>query len=187
VDLVADENVDAPIVAALRGADHRVIYARELHPGIDDARLLEMANSHGALLLTSDKDFGELVFRQGLVHAGVILYRLVGLATERKAGVLLSVLQTHGDALRGAFTTRTFKGADSRSAVPLKIRTFSNTTAAGRYSPRYSNSRPLMASRICLNGAWVAATTASGSSAARISGPILCFVTGIGLICRTSS
>ena len=64
MDLVADENVDAPIVAALRGADHRVIYARELHPGIDDARVLEMANSHGALLLTSDKDFGELVFRQ---------------------------------------------------------------------------------------------------------------------------
>ena len=64
MDLVADENVDASIVTALRGANHRVIYVRELDPGIDDAQVLEMANSYGALLLTSDKDFGELVFRQ---------------------------------------------------------------------------------------------------------------------------
>jgi len=104
VDLVADENVDAPIVAALRVAGHNVVYVRDLAPGIDDARVLEMANSHDALLLTSDKDFGELVFRQGLIHAGVILYRLAGLAGERKAAVLLSVVQTHGEALRGAFT-----------------------------------------------------------------------------------
>ena len=104
MDLVADENVDASIVTALRGANHRVIYVRELDPGIDDAQVLEIANSCDAVLLTSDKDFGELVFRQGLLHAGVVLYRLAGLASERKAGLLLSVLQTHGDALRGAFT-----------------------------------------------------------------------------------
>jgi hypothetical protein len=48
VDLVADENVDAPIVTALRGAYHRVIYVRELDPAIDDAQVLEMANSYGA-------------------------------------------------------------------------------------------------------------------------------------------
>ncbi len=104
MDLVADENVDAPIVTAPQDAGHSVVYVGELDPGIDDARVLELANSRNALLLTSDKDFGELVFRQGLIHAGVILCRLTGLASKRKAAVLLSVLQTHGDALRGAFT-----------------------------------------------------------------------------------
>ena len=68
MELVADANVDAPIVAALRVAGHNVIYVRELDPGIDDARVREMANSHGALFLTSAKNFGELVFRQGLIH-----------------------------------------------------------------------------------------------------------------------
>jgi predicted nuclease of predicted toxin-antitoxin system len=104
LDLVADENVDAPIVAALRTAGHRVVYVQELDPGIDDDRVLDIANRAGALLLTSDKDFGELVYRQGLVHAGVILYRLAGLSGERKAAAILSVLSTHAEALRGAFT-----------------------------------------------------------------------------------
>jgi antitoxin ParD1/3/4 len=67
--LVADENVDAPIVAPLRAAGHRIVYVRELDPGIDDDQVLDLANRNGALLLTSDKDFGDLVFRQGIVHS----------------------------------------------------------------------------------------------------------------------
>jgi predicted nuclease of predicted toxin-antitoxin system len=104
LDLVADENVDAPIVATLRAAGHRIVYVQELDPGIDDDQVLDLANQSGALLLTSDKDFGELVFRQGLVHAGVILYRLAGLTGERKAAAILNVLRTHGDTLLAAFT-----------------------------------------------------------------------------------
>lgn len=104
MDLVADENVDALIITALRAAGHRVAYVQELDPGIDDARVLDLANRSNALLLTSDKDFGELVFRQGLVHAGVILYRLAGLTPDRKAGAILNVLRRHGNALLGAFT-----------------------------------------------------------------------------------
>jgi predicted nuclease of predicted toxin-antitoxin system len=65
--LLADENVDAPIVAELRAAGHRVDYVRELDPGIDDQTVLAFANGRDALLLTSDKDFGELVFRRRLV------------------------------------------------------------------------------------------------------------------------
>ena len=72
VNLVADENVDAGIVSALRDAGRAVTYVRELDPGIDDERVLRLAEFQGALLLTSDKDFGELVFRQHLLHSGVI-------------------------------------------------------------------------------------------------------------------
>lgn len=104
LNLVADENVDAPIIAALRAAGHHVVYVQELDPGIDDAQVLDLANRSGAALLTSDKDFGELVFRQGFVHAGVILYRLAGLNPDRKAAAILNVLRDHSDALLGAFT-----------------------------------------------------------------------------------
>jgi len=95
LDLVADENVDAPIVAALRAAGHRTVYVQELDPGIDDDQVLDLANRSGAFLLTSDKDFGELVFREGLVHAGVILYRLAGFTGERKAPAILNLRRTH--------------------------------------------------------------------------------------------
>jgi predicted nuclease of predicted toxin-antitoxin system len=104
VDLVADENIDAGIVVALRAAGHSVIYVRELEPGIDDDRVLRLANERGALLVTSDKDFGELAFRQYLVHAGVILIRLAGLSIARKREVVLTVLRAHGSELSGAFT-----------------------------------------------------------------------------------
>ncbi len=104
MNLVADENVDAPIVAALRQEGHGVLYVRELEPGIPDTQVLSLANKRGSPLLTSDKDFGELVFRQGLVHAGVILLRLAGLPISRKAEILLSVLRSHADEMLGAFT-----------------------------------------------------------------------------------
>ncbi len=54
-----DEGVDGPIVHRLRELDHDVTYIAELAPGIDDERVLSKANDAGALLLTSDKDFGE--------------------------------------------------------------------------------------------------------------------------------
>jgi hypothetical protein len=57
--LLADENVDAPIVAALRAGGHHVDYVRDLDPGVDDYTVLALANADNALLLTSDKDFGE--------------------------------------------------------------------------------------------------------------------------------
>jgi predicted nuclease of predicted toxin-antitoxin system len=118
LDLVADENVDAPIAAALRAAGHRIVYVQELDPGIEDDQVLDLANRSGALLLTSDKDFGERVFRQGLVHADVILYRLAGLTGERKAAAILDLLRTHGDALLGAFTLVSPAHVRIRARVP---------------------------------------------------------------------
>jgi predicted nuclease of predicted toxin-antitoxin system len=104
VNPVADENVDSGIVSALRDAGHAVTYVRELDPGIEDERVLRLAESQGALLLTSDKDFGELVFRQRLLHSEVILFRLAGLPSEIKAQILVSTLATHARELPAAFT-----------------------------------------------------------------------------------
>ncbi|MDN5837060.1 MAG: DUF5615 family PIN-like protein, partial [Nitrosospira sp.] len=77
--LIADEGVDYPIVAALRAASFEVIYFAELAPGTEDAAILAHAQSAQPLLLSCDKDFGELVFRNRLVTAGVVLIRLEGL------------------------------------------------------------------------------------------------------------
>jgi predicted nuclease of predicted toxin-antitoxin system len=61
--IVADEGVDRQVVEALRGENHDVTYIAELAPGISDEEVLQLANERDALLLTTDKDFGELVFR----------------------------------------------------------------------------------------------------------------------------
>ncbi len=68
--LLADENLDRTVVARLRQDGHEVLAVAEMEPGIADTTVLARANERRALLVTEDKDFGELVFRQRLVHVG---------------------------------------------------------------------------------------------------------------------
>ena len=84
MNLVIDESVDNLIVEALRRDGHDVLYVSEFAPGINDDKVLDLANQSGALLVTEDKDFGELVFRNGRIHTGVVLIRLGGCQCKRK-------------------------------------------------------------------------------------------------------
>ena len=104
MNLVADEGVDYPVVERLRQDGHHVVYVAELSPSITDEDVLRQANERSVVLLTADKDFGELVFRQGLVHSGVVLLRLTGLANATKAEIVAEVCRTHGAELIGAFS-----------------------------------------------------------------------------------
>ncbi|HUI12231.1 MAG TPA: DUF5615 family PIN-like protein [Xanthobacteraceae bacterium] len=63
-------------VLRLREIGHDVIYAAEITPAIIDAELMTRASAEGRLLLTEDKDFGDLVFRQRRAIPGVILLRI---------------------------------------------------------------------------------------------------------------
>jgi predicted nuclease of predicted toxin-antitoxin system len=101
--LPADESVDSQIVDRLRQGGHSVLYVAEMDPGISDEDVLDAANRSEALLLTADKDFGELVFRQKRHTSGVILVRLAGLTALRKADIVNSVIDQHADELSRAF------------------------------------------------------------------------------------
>jgi len=74
--ILADENVARDIVAWLRTGGHDVLFAAEASPGTADARWVHIAEQEQRVILTSDKDFGELVFRDGLTSHGVVLLRL---------------------------------------------------------------------------------------------------------------
>lgn len=102
--LIADEGVDFPIVAALRAASFEVTYFAELAPGTEDSAILAHAQSAQSLLLSCDKDFGELVFRNRLVTAGVVLIRLQGLSAQLKARLVTEAIKSHGTEMLGAFS-----------------------------------------------------------------------------------
>jgi predicted nuclease of predicted toxin-antitoxin system len=104
VNLVANEGVDRPVVERLRQDGHDVVYVAELSPSITDEEVLQQANARSAVLLTADKDFGELVFRQGLVHFGVVLLRLAGLANATKAEIVAEACRERTAELIGAFS-----------------------------------------------------------------------------------
>ncbi len=101
---LADEGVDRQIVEKLRAVGHEVLYVAELEPGISDQVVLERACESGVLLITADKDFGELVFRQGLHAKGVLLLRLAGLSQTRKAEMVANLLARHGLEMAQAFS-----------------------------------------------------------------------------------
>ena len=74
--IVADECVDNGIVARLRKDGHEVSYVAELSPGIMDEEVLVLASEDNTLFVTADKDFGELIFRQGYVKRGIVYIAL---------------------------------------------------------------------------------------------------------------
>ncbi len=60
--LVADENCDFLVVVDLRSAGYDVVYISECMAGADDEAVIDFARSERRLLVTEDKDFGQLVF-----------------------------------------------------------------------------------------------------------------------------
>ena len=101
---LADEGVDKPIVDQLRISGFDVHYVLETHQGSDDDTVLQLANDENRILLTQDKDFGELVYRLQKVHQGIILIRLGITPAPEKARLVDFVLQEYGEKLDNAFT-----------------------------------------------------------------------------------
>ncbi|HRD67848.1 MAG TPA: DUF5615 family PIN-like protein [Candidatus Competibacter sp.] len=104
---VADESVDFPIVQRLRRDGHSVWAVAEMDSGISDEFVLDHANRQNAVLLTADKDFGELVFRLNRLNWGVVLVRLAGLPPMRKAEIVARAITEKGEELKGAFSVIT--------------------------------------------------------------------------------
>ena len=104
MNIVADEGVDKAIVLHLRKLGHKVDYVAEFESNSKDHLVLNRANSLRAVLVTTDKDFGELVFRQKQIHTGVVLLRFVGLTMDQKLGLIENAFSKHGDKMHSAFT-----------------------------------------------------------------------------------
>ncbi|MFN8484104.1 MAG: DUF5615 family PIN-like protein [Anaerolineae bacterium] len=104
MNLVADEGVDRQIVAGLRALGHEVVYIAEVTPSVADEDVLRLANEQHAILITADKDFGELVYRLRQVAEGVVPLRLAGVEPETKAQIVARVFRDYGDEMQNAFT-----------------------------------------------------------------------------------
>jgi predicted nuclease of predicted toxin-antitoxin system len=91
VRFLIDENVPRPIFEWLQSQQHDVLLAGEVAAGESDTHWLELAENDQRLILTSDKDFGELIFRDQLNSHGVILLRLLDLAISARLARLQEV------------------------------------------------------------------------------------------------
>jgi predicted nuclease of predicted toxin-antitoxin system len=104
MNILADESVDGPIVARLRQDGHRVESVAEMSPSISDDEVLDRAHRLQAVLMTADKDFGELVFRLHRASCGVVLIRLAGLSPTAKARLVSEAMSSHAERMVDSFT-----------------------------------------------------------------------------------
>ena len=105
MNFLADEGVDRQIVERLRQDGYDVLYVAEMNPSISDDEVLRRANENNALVITADKDFGEMVFHHNrLAAGGVILLRLAGLSPERKATILIKLIEARRSELPDSFS-----------------------------------------------------------------------------------
>lgn len=93
--ILADENCPSDLVDALVKSGHDVIWIRTDSPGVKDPDILARAQTEKRIVLTFDKDFGELAFRNQLpAESGIILCRLHGLSPSRLVHIVLTALAT---------------------------------------------------------------------------------------------
>ena len=100
---LADECCDAALVSALRSDGHDLLYAVESLRGATDDEILLRAFSERRVLLTEDKDFGELVYRLQRPAHGIVLLRFDVADRTLKVSRLRYLLEQETERLLGSF------------------------------------------------------------------------------------
>ena len=96
--ILADENIPGDGVALLRKHGHDVAWIRSDSPGATDEANLVRAVSERRLLITFDKDFGELVFRREKTASyGVVLFRISAPSAMAVAETIAATLDSRND------------------------------------------------------------------------------------------
>ena len=108
-----------PLLTTLAKLGHDVLSAHERFPHASDEALLALAREEERVLITEDKDFGELVFVRGMPHPGIV--RLVEMTPMERADAMQSLIERHADAMHdGAIVVVTRKRVRIRPALSIE-------------------------------------------------------------------
>ena len=96
--LLANENMPFAAVKSLRECGYDVLWVRENAPGSSDEDVLALASEEDRVLLTFDKDFGELAFKSRLsAKCGLVLFRVPMLSAKHIARFIVEVMASRSD------------------------------------------------------------------------------------------
>jgi len=103
IKFLADVNIEKTIVNEIRNCGYDILWVADYDCQMSDEALLKLANDEDRILITNDKDFGELIFYQNKISSGVILFRIPGHNVERKRKSLQKLLEKYRDKIPGSF------------------------------------------------------------------------------------
>ena len=101
--ILADESCDFSVVIGVRAAGHDVVAITEKMSGAKDEEVIDLARSEQRLLLTEDKDFGQLVFAAAKMNSGVVLIRYPATTRSSLAADVTKLLAGRKETLYGCF------------------------------------------------------------------------------------
>jgi predicted nuclease of predicted toxin-antitoxin system len=105
MDFLANENFPLLSIRLLREAGHRVVSIIQDAPGSKDEAILKRAHFERLIILTFDRDYGELIYRhQNLPPAGVVYFRFAPATPPEPAEILISVMASADFSVIGKFT-----------------------------------------------------------------------------------
>lgn len=98
MQFLANENFPLDVVVALRNEGHDVAWIRTDAPGSKDPDILHLAVAENRVLLTFDKDFGDLAFQFGLpATCGIVLFRLQAGSSGELAIKVVTAIRSRSD------------------------------------------------------------------------------------------
>ena len=100
---LADVNVERGIIKSLKEHGYDIIWVADVNPAMIDEDVLKLARDDKRILITNDKDFGELIFYQKLLSNGVILFRTKDLNSHDKSRILQNLLFKYNTKVPGYF------------------------------------------------------------------------------------
>ncbi|HLB59057.1 MAG TPA: DUF5615 family PIN-like protein [Bdellovibrionota bacterium] len=100
---LADECCDFSVVKALRESGYDVAVMSEISKGALDKKVLEISLEEQRILITEDKDFGELVYAYQRRSIGVILLRFPSGGRAILSKALMQLLEKNHDSIKGKF------------------------------------------------------------------------------------
>jgi predicted nuclease of predicted toxin-antitoxin system len=104
---LVDENAGPSVAGWLRRQGHEVFSVYEAARGVDDEQILQKAFVEHWIIITSDKDFGEKIYREQWPHRGVVLLRLDDERVANKTAVIQRLLENYSDRLADTFVVVT--------------------------------------------------------------------------------
>jgi predicted nuclease of predicted toxin-antitoxin system len=105
MDFLANENLPLLSIRLLREAGHRVLSIMQETPGCQDEDVLTRACDEMLVILTFDRDYGELIYRhQNLTPTGVVYFRFGPATPSEPAEILMKIIDKGDLSLIGKFT-----------------------------------------------------------------------------------
>jgi uncharacterized protein (DUF433 family)/predicted nuclease of predicted toxin-antitoxin system len=98
-----DVGVGTSVDKWLRENGYDAVSVRDVDSRAKDQDILQLAVREGRMIITMDKDFGELVYNSGLAHSGVLILRLEDATSEEKVDVVKAILSEFAASIENKF------------------------------------------------------------------------------------